>query len=83
MTKEEIISYLIGIAVDAKDLTPMDKGECMKAMDIYATQKAREMAEKYVKWWAKKIQYPNPADREPFTYDLFLSENNLQEEGKK
>lgn len=37
MTKEEVINKLFGISITAKDLTPMDKGECMKCMDFYAS----------------------------------------------
>lgn len=35
-SKEEILNYLFGISLKAGNLVPLDKGECMRAMDEYA-----------------------------------------------
>src|SRR4029077_2475448 len=37
-TKHQILHYLLGMRLDAPDNTPMDKGECMMAMETYASQ---------------------------------------------
>jgi hypothetical protein len=48
--KDEIIKDLFGISEDAKDLTPMDKGECKLAMEKYLLEYQSEL---------KKFLLPN------------------------
>jgi hypothetical protein len=48
-TKDQIIKRLFGIRVEAKDLTPMDKGECKIAMEEYAQLAVKEAREQDIK----------------------------------
>lgn len=36
MTKDEVIKGMTGLSLDSPDLTPMDKGECKKCMEVFA-----------------------------------------------
>jgi hypothetical protein len=83
-TPKEIYWEMVDVQ-DVRDFMGniLDINEIDKRRIEIIREYAREMSEEYVKWWAKKIQYPNPAEREPFTYDMFLSENGLQEGGDK
>lgn len=44
-TEEETLHYLFGISLNADKLVPLDKGECMRAMEEYAKQEAIGFAE--------------------------------------
>jgi hypothetical protein len=41
-TIDEVIHELLGIRIDAPDLTPMDKGECKKVAGAYAASLNRQ-----------------------------------------
>jgi hypothetical protein len=44
-TAREVIKDTIGISVDAGDITPMDYGECVKCMELYATLHSSQLKE--------------------------------------
>ena len=50
-TKEEILKDEFGISIHAKDTSPMDKGECIKAMQEYAD----EFACAFTEWNKEKV----------------------------
>jgi hypothetical protein len=44
-TAREVIKDTIGISVDAGDITPMDYGECVRCMELYATLHSSQLKE--------------------------------------
>jgi len=44
-TAREVIKDTIGISVDAGDMTPMDYGECVRCMELYANLHSSQLKE--------------------------------------
>lgn len=81
-TKEEILEEEFGISIDAKNTTPMDKGECIRVMQNHAEQQSIAFAE-WLRVNAKPSiflgKYDYFGDKETYTttelLNIFKNEN--------
>jgi hypothetical protein len=55
-TAREVIKDTIGISVDAGDITPMDYGECVKCMELYATLHSSQLKEELKQFYYGQIE---------------------------
>jgi hypothetical protein len=55
-TAREVIKDTIGISVDAGDITPMDYGECVRCMELYATLHSSQLKEELKQFYYGQIE---------------------------
>jgi hypothetical protein len=77
-TKDQIIKRLFGIRVEAKDLTPMDKGECKIAMEEYAQLAVKEAREQDIKEMEALKDDVSPLEAEGLNDAILIIKSKLE-----